>query len=423
MLLPTALSEPGLAEAWAHSPELLVLAAIGSAVAFLAGLVAARVFSTAEAKTSPHAVQKRSNPFPAAPPRTHDFDAWSQKKLVEELTAENAELTNLFLLLPGLTKKINQTQRKRDVAPLLVTIVERLCIPPPPKILIFFTTQKRDELVVAAMKGYEEKFPTNLRVGIDEGRIGLAIDKEITLDQKDYEREDRIHASEEDKLPFKVEICAPIIHNRDVLGAVSVEGFLSYSKNAKKMLIVAANLGAGAIVTATMVQQIQHMADCDGLTQLYNKRYFFERMDEEIDKGRISGKALSIFMFDLDNFKHYNDTNGHQAGDEALKITGKLLLDRKRDTDVAARYGGEEFIVILPDTPHAGAYEFAESVRKIIESHPFPHGANQPLGKVSISGGVASYPEHGYTAQALIETADSCLYKAKQAGRNRIVKS
>src|SRR5205085_4526356 len=96
-----------------------------------------------------------------------------------------------------------------------------------------------------------------------------------------------------------------------------------------------------------------------------------------------------------DHFKKYNDRNGHQAGDEALKVTGTLLNERKRETDVAARYGGEEFIVILPNTNKEGAFTFAESFRKQVESYPYAHGEGQPLGKVSLDGGVSSFPEDG----------------------------
>jgi diguanylate cyclase (GGDEF)-like protein len=128
-------------------------------------------------------------------------------------------------------------------------------------------------------------------------------------------------------------------------------------------------------------------------------------------------------MFDIDHFKKYNDRNGHQAGDEALKATGQLLNDRRRESDTAARYGGEEFIVILPDTPKEGAYLFGESFRKIIESYPYQHGEGQPLGKVSISGGVSTFPEDGSAGNALIEAADACLYRSKEAGRNAVTKS
>jgi diguanylate cyclase (GGDEF)-like protein len=125
-------------------------------------------------------------------------------------------------------------------------------------------------------------------------------------------------------------------------------------------------------------------------------------------------------MFDVDHFKKYNDRNGHQAGDEALKLTGTLLNERRREADTAARYGGEEFICILPETPKEGAFVFAESIRKTIEQTDYPHSESQPLGRVTISGGIATYPEDSYNGTGLIEVADACLYKSKEGGRNQI---
>lgn len=361
--------------------------------------------------------------IPAGPVATHDFEKWKDKKLVDELQDENTELTNLFTLLPGLTKRITETQKKRDLAPLLADMVVRLCIPPPEKVMVFFVSKAKKELVLAAKVGYrEDEVSSNLRIPIEAGRIGRAIKRQVPLDQKDFEREHRQEPIAPVDYYFKTEIAAPMIHNKEVVGVLSAEGFPSYNKNAKKMLAVSANLGGIAIANAEFVQTIQRLADSDALTGLYNKRYFYQRLDEELDRARISTKPLSIFMFDVDHFKKYNDRNGHQAGDEALRMTGQILNERKRETDIAARYGGEEFICILPETGKEGAFTFAESIRKTIEAAPYPHAEAQPLGRVTISGGVATYPDDGTSASALIEVADACLYKSKEKGRNAITR-
>jgi diguanylate cyclase (GGDEF)-like protein len=361
--------------------------------------------------------------LPAGPVATHDFDQWKDRKLVDEFQDENAELTNLFTLLPGLTKRITEVTKKRELAPLLADMVVRLCIPPPEKVLVFFTAKSGKEFVLAARIGYrDDEVPANLKIPIDCGRIGRSVKKMLPLDQKDFEREHRQDPIQNVDYYWKTEVASPMVHQKEVLGVLSAEGFPSYNKHAKKMIAVSANLGAIAIANAEFVQTIQRLADSDALTGLYNKRYFFQKLEEEMDKARLTGKPLSIFMFDVDHFKKYNDRNGHQAGDEALRITGQILNDRRRETDTVARYGGEEFICILPETPKEGAYVFAESVRKAIESHGYPHGESQPLGRVSISGGVASYPEDAFSGTGLIEVADACLYKAKEAGRNQICK-
>jgi diguanylate cyclase (GGDEF)-like protein len=361
--------------------------------------------------------------IPAGPVAMQDFEQWKDRKLVDELQDENTELTNLFTLLPGLTKRITEVTKKRELAPLLADMVVRLCIPPPAKVMVFFVAKNRRELVLAARIGYrEDEVASNLKVPIDSGRIGRTIKKMLPLDQKDFEREHRAEPIPSTDYYWKTEVAAAMVHQKEVLGVLSAEGFPAYNRHVKKMLAVSANLGAMAIANAEFVQTIQRLADSDALTGLYNKRYFFQRLEEEMDRARLTGKPISIFMFDVDHFKKYNDRNGHQAGDEALRMTGQILNDRRRETDTAARYGGEEFICILPETPKEGALAFAESVRRAIESAPYPHGDSQPLGRVTISGGVATYPDDAFSGSGLIEVADACLYRSKEAGRNNVSK-
>jgi diguanylate cyclase (GGDEF)-like protein len=288
--------------------------------------------------------------------------------------------------------------------------------------MVFFLSKSKEELVLAAKTGYpEDREFQKLRLPKFWGRVGHAVRHQLTMDLKDFER-DRMDGEPPPGHTWRTEIAAPLIYDKEVLGAISVEGFPAYNRNAKRLIAVAANLASLGISLAEKTAQIQHQANSDPLTGLFNKRYFFERLEAEVDRARHTGKALSIFMFDIDHFKKYNDRNGHPAGDEALKVTGQLLLERKRESDIAARYGGEEFIVILPDTGKEAAFIFAESFRKIVESYPYPHGEGQPLGKVSVSGGIAAFPEDAHGPTSLIEAADACLYRAKEAGRNHVTR-
>jgi len=125
-------------------------------------------------------------------------------------------------------------------------------------------------------------------------------------------------------------------------------------------------------------------------------------------------------MFDIDHFKKFNDTFGHDAGDVVLKHIAGLILTGVRDGDIACRYGGEEFVVILPETPLETAAQRAESLRKE-SSQLVLHHNGQELGSITISVGVASYPQHGKNRDTLIKSADESLYKAKEGGRNRVV--
>ena len=160
----------------------------------------------------------------------------------------------------------------------------------------------------------------------------------------------------------------------------------------------------------------------DGLTETYNKRYLQNRLSDDIKKAEAANGALSLLILDIDHFKHYNDTNGHLEGDDVLKRIGAILKHQIRDdTDVVVRYGGEEFVIVFPGASKAVAARQAENIRRAVETHPFKHAARQPLGAVTISGGVAAFPEDGKNQVALLRAADQALYEAKAAGRNRIV--
>ena len=129
---------------------------------------------------------------------------------------------------------------------------------------------------------------------------------------------------------------------------------------------------------------------------------------------------LSLAFADVDHFKKYNDAQGHLAGDSLLSELGRLLTSYGRKSTIIARYGGEEFVLVVPETDHHGALTYAENVRKLVENHPFPGRETQPDGKITLSIGVATFPEHGTDANALIKHADDALYRAKNSGRNSV---
>lgn len=169
-------------------------------------------------------------------------------------------------------------------------------------------------------------------------------------------------------------------------------------------------------------EKIVGMANRDGLTMLYNHRYFQDRLRQELSQAKRQNSPCSIVLLDIDHFKHYNDKHGHPAGDALLKQFSKVLSEQcgNRESDIVARYGGEEFIALLPFTPAEGAKIKAERIREAIAQTTFEFAAEQPLGVLSASIGVATFPEHGETASALVEAADKALYEAKRQGRNRV---
>ncbi len=147
----------------------------------------------------------------------------------------------------------------------------------------------------------------------------------------------------------------------------------------------------------------------DGLTGLFNRRYFNELINIEVNRVKRTPAALSLLMLDIDNFKNYNDTEGHPAGDELLKGVAKVLKSSVRAVDLVCRYGGEEFIIILPQTDKGGAQIIAERIRVQVGLF-FP---------TTISIGISTFPEDGKEIEQLVEKADNALYKAKQSGKNK----
>ena len=166
-------------------------------------------------------------------------------------------------------------------------------------------------------------------------------------------------------------------------------------------------------------RQLQEMANRDGLTGLYNHRYFHEQLSQDFLRAKRYHENLSCVLFDIDFFKKFNDTYGHQTGDMVLKALASVVQRATRESDLSARYGGEEFALILYHTDGPAAYEAAERLRTMVESHEVQDNGN--VLRVTISVGVATFPhEKIHDSKELIEHADQALYKAKDNGRNRV---
>lgn len=167
-------------------------------------------------------------------------------------------------------------------------------------------------------------------------------------------------------------------------------------------------------------EELRQLAITDGLTGLYNYRYFKEQLLQELKRAQRHSLNISVVMIDIDHFKQYNDKNGHPAGDVVLKDIARLLRDNIRNIDLAARYGGEEFSLILIETDKPSAKIVSEKIRKLVEDYGFAYENFQPDGKLTISSGVATFPEDGEDFDTLVSKADQRLYLAKEAGRNLI---
>jgi len=171
---------------------------------------------------------------------------------------------------------------------------------------------------------------------------------------------------------------------------------------------------------AELMEQTRILSITDSLTHLYNRRHFQQYFERILQESINKDTSLSVAMCDIDNFKLYNDRNGHLAGDRVLKDIARILHNSIKGSDIAARYGGEEFIIVFPETDKNTAYMICDNIRRRIEEVEFPGEELQPGGKLTISFGIASFPVDGNTPYELIKKADTALYQAKNRAETKL---
>jgi diguanylate cyclase (GGDEF)-like protein len=296
-------------------------------------------------------------------------------------------------------------------------------------------TARPSRLVVVA--AYPDNGPVRAgtEVPLDSGEIGFVVQTQNVVTRQDLETEETRHRLRPGPgLPGmrQPDLIAPLVFDRETLGVILVA---RPRKNGdpKAALRLVAQSGAQVLHTAAQVTRIKHTAEMDGLTRVYNKNHMEQTLNELVYRSACAAydqrdgeavgiqHALSVFLFDIDNFKNYNDANGHLTGDNLLLELATLVQRSIRKDDIFGRFGGEEFLLVLPHTNGEQALVVAEKIRKLIASHPFPFAESQPLGRLSISGGVATYPDDGLDGGAMLHRADEALYLAKKQGRNRVL--
>jgi diguanylate cyclase (GGDEF)-like protein len=222
-------------------------------------------------------------------------------------------------------------------------------------------------------------------------------------------------------LESKELLLIPLKAKDRVNGIIVADNFITndpITKDDVRMLTMLANQAGLAIENSQLFELTAERAHSDYLTNLWNHGYFQYLLQTEIEKTKATKSKISLIMVDIDNFKVYNDTLGHQAGDKILKDLAWLLRNQSRKMDHVCRYGGEEFTIILPHTDQKEAYMIAERLRMDIQKYQFLNEEIFPNNKLTVSLGIATFPENGQNPAELITSSDKSLYKAKNQGKN-----
>jgi diguanylate cyclase (GGDEF)-like protein len=365
----------------------------------------------------------------------------SQTQLEEDLRF----LTGFLKDYPRLARDLYSGLSERQIPAVLLGIVQRSLDPQQAAVLVLRTEAKGENgergrpprLVVAATYPETSAVKHNAEAALDAGEIGFAAETQRVLNRQDLEADTATGLIKVGPalagMP-QPDLIAPLVFDQNTLGVILV---LKPRKagDPKAALGLVAQTGAQVLHTAAQVTRMKSTAELDGLTRIFNKKHMDQQLSELVYRAACAtydergsaqaspAQVLSVFLFDIDNFKHYNDTNGHLAGDRLLVELAALVQGSVRKDDVFGRFGGEEFLLVMPHTTALQGLAAAEKVRRLLADHAFPFADRQPLGRLSVSGGVASYPTHGLDAGALLSAADAALYEAKRQGRNRVLQA
>ena len=369
------------------------------------------------------------------------------KRELQELRRANAQmeedqrfLNNFLKEYPHMAKELFGGLKERQIPGTLLEVVRRSL--EPQQAVVFVRRgggkegdSERPRLAVAAATSESGAIRIGTEIPGDTGALGYVAEAQIILSQEELASEavsSRIKSGPT-LAGLPTDLVVPLVFDQETLGLIAMSRPRRTAGDAKAALRLIAQTGAQALHNAAAYTQMKNTAEMDGLTRVFNKRHMEQQLFEVIYRTACAAydhrdrsasdpsEALSIFLFDIDNFKHYNDSNGHLAGDKLLQELSRLVQENIREDDLFGRFGGEEFLLILPRTNLAQALAAANKIRSVIAAHRFPFAERQPLGMISVSGGVAEYPYDGMDAVSLLKAADQSLYEAKRQGRNRIV--
>jgi diguanylate cyclase (GGDEF)-like protein len=282
-------------------------------------------------------------------------------------------------------------------------------------------------LKIEAAKGMTSSLAKTMTVAYGEGIAGRVAKSGFPMLVNDIERDKRVATKNRPRFKTKSFLSLPLEVEDRLVGVLNLadksneSNFTEADLNLVKTFTNHAVLMIDRAATLEKAGKFEQLAITDPLTGLYNRRFLEDRLQEEFSRSERQQQNFCIILADLDNFKVYNDICGHLAGDNVLRKMADLMRRTAREMDIITRYGGEEFCLILPGTSKKESLLVGERVRRAIETESFPGESHLPLGRLTTSIGIATFPADGVTANELIHAADLALYHAKALGRNRLV--
>lgn len=289
--------------------------------------------------------------------------------------------------------------------------------------LLVFDDEKQKLSVKTAYGFADNDKVKSLVFELGEGLSGIAAQKRQPLYIKDTSKEETYLHYKGEKQEEGSFFSIPLISHDRLMGVMNFTrpGIDSFSTNEIRLLNSLANQIAIAMENTRLYAKTKELSVTDELTHIYNRRHFQNMLEMEWRRAKRFNRFISLLMIDVDHFKNYNDTYGHLEGDQVLKTIAQILADHVREVDTVARYGGEEFSIILTHTDAQDALQVAYKLCQRVAEHPFRDESKNIDTPVTVSIGVATYPDDAVNMEDLINHADIALYKAKHQGRNRVI--
>ena len=334
---------------------------------------------------------------------------------IQKLNELNGRYLNFTEHLSDVVKRLYSSLSAQEISSIVIGLVKDIINTETIEMYIFDPQEKLLKKINKSVGDKDGK--TSYKLG--EGLIGSAAkDNIIKIKGVTFSEHDSYDYGKDVK---KFWIVCPVNFKNKMIGVLGIGKIFKPTGNERNLIRIICDIAGVTLANQSYLKEWKQESMIDSLTGLYNRRYFAHMVMTYLEKSIKNDSPISICLFDIDHFKNYNDTNGHQEGDRLLKELSILLTSLSRKTTVVARYGGEEFIVMLPDISKEDAFIFAERVKDEVAGYPFAHREKQPLGFVSVSGGVASFPGDAGSIEKVIKLADKALYKAKEEGRNRVI--